>query len=175
MRSGPFQSYELAVSVANLAELKGYAAFVDGGPCRVLSTGELWIWRAVLPAGVLSSSDGSSGATASWPDGFWVLDGVQSSAVCSVDTSGDAPDFYFNRGFAGAVKNANGDYTLTLATQFPEESTLYAITLLDSASTRLTYSMVINDSDQVSIRVKTYENAVLTNVDFQLALKRIAF
>lgn len=70
--SGPYQSYEIQVSVASLAELQGIPSpAVDGAPVYVVQLGQAWYWVTALPAGVTSSADGSTGATPG-KAGFWV-------------------------------------------------------------------------------------------------------
>ena len=70
--SGPYQSYQIRVSVANLTELVSVQGAVDGAPTFVKDHSEPWYWFAALPAGIVSSPDGSSGAIPGTHGGFYV-------------------------------------------------------------------------------------------------------
>lgn len=70
--SGPYQSYQIRVSVANLAELVSVQGAVDGAPTYVKDQFEPWYWFAQLPAGVTLSTDGSTGAIAGAHGGVYV-------------------------------------------------------------------------------------------------------
>lgn len=70
--SGPYQSYQIRVSVANLTELVSVQGAVDGAPTFVKDHNEPWYWFATLPSGITASVDGSSGAIAGTHGGFYV-------------------------------------------------------------------------------------------------------
>lgn len=70
--SAPYQSYQIRVSVANLTELVSVQGAVDGAPTFVKDHNEPWFWFALLPAGLVSSADGSSGAIPGTHGGFYV-------------------------------------------------------------------------------------------------------
>ena len=71
--SGPYQSYQVVVSVSTLTELQTMQPpGVDGAPTFFRDNGLPWFWFRNLPAGYTASSDGHTGATASTKAGFYV-------------------------------------------------------------------------------------------------------
>ena len=71
--SGPYQSYQVVVSVSTLTELQTMQPpGVDGAPTFFRDNGLPWFWFRNLPAGYTPSTDGHTGATASTKAGFYV-------------------------------------------------------------------------------------------------------
>lgn len=71
--SGPYQSYQIVVSVSTLTELKTMQPpGVDGAPTFFRDNGLPWFWFRNLPAGYVVSADGSNGVVSSNKSGFFV-------------------------------------------------------------------------------------------------------
>lgn len=103
--SAPYQSYQIRVSVANLTELVSVQGAVDGAPTFVKDHNEPWYWFAILPSGVTSSADGSTGAIPGTHGGFYVSLAALLALVIVI--GGIAPFTGVNNGTARLLKAIN--------------------------------------------------------------------
>lgn len=107
MESGSYQTYQIRVSVDDIASLGGITPpGVDGGPVFVGETDTVWFWLTSLPTGFTPSNDGSTGAKPG-TSGFFV-----NSATILARTIGQPYDFVVRK-FSDLPTPVAGIITLT--------------------------------------------------------------
>lgn len=80
-QSGPYQSYEIPVNVATIAELARVVVPIEGAPVSCIATGSTWYSSFTLPGGRTVSVDGSSGAIAASNGTYWLQGGAAGSGA----------------------------------------------------------------------------------------------
>lgn len=127
--SGPYQSYQIRVSVSTLAELQSLDPGVNGAPVFFRDTLLPWYWFETLPAGLTVSPAGSmsTGAVLARPGGYWVSLG----ALLTL-TNVTAAALVFDSVLLASAKRLVDVSLSFIATLLPNVTSVYAKTIRDS-------------------------------------------
>lgn len=127
--SGPYQSYQIRVSVSTLAELQSIDPGVNGAPVFFRDTLLPWYWFEQLPAGLTVSAAGSvsTGAVVARPGGYWV-----SLVALLTLTNVTAAALVFDSVIKSSAKRLIDVPLSFIATLIPNVTSVYAKTIRDS-------------------------------------------